>query len=155
MPCAFNTCWKSYDKYYQIKIFIGTVNSLYRSSGKRVLPSSLRIGLFTVVVDDNLDFNGSSLTGTSHWHGSGVSVLQFPTEDNPGTVRLRPPFKNLSDEEKVLDFSILDSYTNVHDCNLSVKTAPYPKENVEILLNFYDDLKDYLKKTNCWRNQMA
>ena len=123
-----------------------SVESLYRLSGRRVLPSILRIGVFTVVIDDNLDANGSSLTGTSHFHGSSVSILQFPTTDKPGIVRVRPSFSDLSAEDQVLDLTTLDSYTKVPESKLSIKNAPYPEEKTEIPQKLYDDLEDCLSK---------
>ena len=93
--------------------------------------------MLTVVIDDNLGSNGSSFAGYSHFH---VSILQFPTGDKPGVIR--PAFNNLPPEERVLDFTILDSYTEVLDCILYIKIAPHSEEIIKLLKQFYDDLED-------------
>ena len=43
--------------------------------------------MFTVGAIDNLDYNPSSTTSQSSFHGTGISLFQFPTKDNPGTDR--------------------------------------------------------------------
>ncbi|KAJ7386171.1 hypothetical protein OS493_010564 [Desmophyllum pertusum] len=53
-----------------------------------VAPACLRKGVFTIGALDNLDHNPSSTTATS-FHGTGISVFQLPTENNPGEER--PP----------------------------------------------------------------
>lgn len=54
-----------------------------------VVPSILKKGIFTAAALDNLDHNPSSNTSTSSFHGTGISLFQFPTEDVPGEPR--PP----------------------------------------------------------------
>ena len=44
-----------------------------------VSPACLRKGLFTVGSLDNLDHNPSSTTSQSSFHGTGISLFQFPT----------------------------------------------------------------------------
>ena len=57
--------------------------------------------------DGNLDANRSS------FHGSSASIVQFPTADKSGIVRVRSSFSDLSAEDRVLDLTTLDSYTKV------------------------------------------
>ncbi len=49
-----------------------------------VCPSNLRNGLFTAGAMDNLDHNPSSTTAESSFHGTGISIIQFPTSDFEG-----------------------------------------------------------------------
>lgn len=35
---------------------------------------------------DNIDHNPSSTTAHSSFHGTGISIFQFPTVENPGTA---------------------------------------------------------------------
>ena len=49
-----------------------------------VCPSNLKQHLFTVAALDNLDQNPTSRTATSSFHGTGISIFQFPTHENPG-----------------------------------------------------------------------
>ena len=46
--------------------------------------TKLRRGVFTIFVDENVDKNSSSVTAAGHFHGAGVTVLQFLSEENPG-----------------------------------------------------------------------
>ena len=57
-----------------------------------VSPICLKKQLFTVGAIDNLDYNPSSTTSQSSFHGTGISLIQFPTKDNPGIDR---PLKSL------------------------------------------------------------
>ena len=77
--------------YDRILTFINklseTVKALYNDSGDKVLSSTLRRGIFTVFVDENVDKNSSSDTAAGHFHGTRLTVLQFPSEENPGIQR--------------------------------------------------------------------
>ena len=52
-----------------------------------VCPINLRTGLFTTSALDNIDHNPSSTTATGSLHGTGISLFQHPTPDNPGQER--------------------------------------------------------------------
>ena len=52
-----------------------------------VCPSQLRKNLFTVGALDNIDHNLTSTTAQGSFHGTGISVFQFPTVDNAGICR--------------------------------------------------------------------
>ena len=52
-----------------------------------VCPSQIREGVFTVGALDNIDHNPTSTTAKGSFHGTSISVLQFPTEINPGILR--------------------------------------------------------------------
>lgn len=54
-----------------------------------VCPSN---GLFTAGAMDNLDHNSSSTTAESSFHGTGISIIQFPTSDCEGNCRNIMPF---------------------------------------------------------------
>ena len=53
-----------------------------------VVPACLRKGIFTIGALDNIDHNPSSTTAASSFHGTGISVFQLPTTNNPGEERL-------------------------------------------------------------------
>lgn len=61
----------------------------YRKDGV-VCPNQLRNGLFTVSALDNLDHNPSSTTSQGSFHGTGISIIQQPTTDQPGVIRNHP-----------------------------------------------------------------
>ena len=56
------------------------VKALYNDLGNKVLPSTLRRVIFTIFVNDNVDKNSSSVTAAGHFHGTGVTLLQFPSK---------------------------------------------------------------------------
>ena len=75
-----------------------------------VCPGNLRIGLFTVGVLDNIDHNPSSTSAQGSFHGTGISVFQFPTSTNPGVSR--PPII-VNSETSNAKCSLPHQYTNV------------------------------------------
>ena len=85
--------------YERILTFINkpseTVEAFYNDSRDKVLPSTSNRGIFTIFVDDNFDQNSLSVTAAGHFHGTGVTILQFPSEENPGIQRKRKTFKEL------------------------------------------------------------
>ena len=46
-----------------------------------VTPACLRKGIFSVGALDNIDHNPSSTTSASSFHGTGISIFQFPTKE--------------------------------------------------------------------------
>lgn len=79
----------SYDRVLDLEDRIATsVCEQFEEDGV-VSPACLRKGLFTVGALDNLDHNPTSTISESSFHGTGISLFQFPTKDNPGEER--PP----------------------------------------------------------------
>ena len=79
----------SYDRVLELEDWIASsVCERFEEDGV-VTPACLRKGLFTVGALDNLDHNPSSTTVVDAFHGTGVSLFQFPTKANPGEDR--PP----------------------------------------------------------------
>ena len=76
------------------------------------------------------------------FHGSGVSILQFPTSKNVVQVRVRKPFKDLSEAEINFSTAIVDSFIIVRSAHFSVKKAVCPIQSVNILLAFYQEQED-------------
>ena len=52
-----------------------------------VVPGNLRCGLFTIGAKDNIDKNSSCTVSKFHYHGTSLSLFQFPTYNNPGIER--------------------------------------------------------------------
>ena len=50
-----------------------------------VCPSHLRKGIYTVGAMDSIDHNPSSTTAHSSFHGTGISIFQFPTTEIAGS----------------------------------------------------------------------
>ncbi len=75
-----------------------------------VCPAHLRKGLFTVGALDNIDHNLSSTTSQGSFHGTGISIFQFPTVNNSGSCRdpvVIQPNRNST------GFSLPENYTNI------------------------------------------
>ena len=52
------------------------------------IPNHLKKSVFTVLVKDNIDLNASSNFVSSHYHGTSLSILQFPLEEEQGEACL-------------------------------------------------------------------
>ena len=76
-----------------------------------------------------------------HFHGTSVSMFQFPTADVPGIKRQRPALNELSQEKKGVDFCGLKKYLNVAGYKLSVKGAYYPIQRVNVSEQLLTQLK--------------
>ena len=48
------------------------------------LPSNLKKGCFVILIKDNIDKNASAHLVHSHYHGTSISLLQFPDAGNQG-----------------------------------------------------------------------
>ena len=76
----------SYTKVREIENnFAYAIATNCRENGGLFCPNNLNTGIFTVAALDNLDHNPSSTTATSSFHGTVISLFQFPSEQNPGT----------------------------------------------------------------------
>ena len=75
----------SYKKVLSIEAsFAKAIGDRTRNSADIVCPTNLRQCIFTVAALDNLDHNPTSRTATSSFHGTGISLFQFPTTQKPG-----------------------------------------------------------------------
>ncbi|KAG1695324.1 hypothetical protein GQR58_006635 [Nymphon striatum] len=88
-----------------------------------VCPSQLRKGLFTVGALDNIDYNPSSTTAKDSFHGTGISIFQFPTATNPGKCSYPIVVQSKVSSS---EYSLPESYTTVPavDCKISQLTVP-------------------------------
>ena len=50
-------------------------------------PPKMRSGLFTVAAADNIDYNPSAATVKDSFHGTGISLMQYPSHDFEGNNR--------------------------------------------------------------------
>ena len=71
----------SYDRIMTLEDLLATsLCERFKEDGV-VSPACLRKGLFTVSAIHNLDHNPSSTSSTSTFHGTGISLFQFPTKE--------------------------------------------------------------------------
>ena len=62
--------------------------SQYEQDGVLV-PCVMRKNIFTILAKDNIDLNARSTTAKSHYHGTSLSALQYPTVEHPGEILSR------------------------------------------------------------------
>ena len=77
----------SYDKVLAISTDLGNEVCRRYTDESAVCPSNLRLHLFTTAAVDNIDHNPTSTTAQDSFHGTGISLFQHPTVENPGTTR--------------------------------------------------------------------
>ena len=109
----------SYDRV--IQIMNKTANAVctqYRADNV-VCPVNLHPGLFTVAAADNIDHNLSSSTAQASFHGTAVSVMQFPNSDVSRHIQCQYDMQTASDA--VSDIVLPSSYTEVDPCILPSK----------------------------------
>ena len=80
----------SYERVLQLEDWIAKAICIRFHEDGVVSPVCLHRGLFTVGALDNLDHNPSLTTLQSSFHGTGISMFQFPSPNKPGECR--PPF---------------------------------------------------------------
>ena len=118
-----------------------SVIKLFKDSDGKVLPSNVRLGIFSVVIDDNLDENSQSPTSKHNFHGSSISIIQFPTAEKTGTCRKRVPYQELSEVDRKIDTSVVDKYSTIQPVAFSLKNSHYPIQTVCIPEEFTKKLE--------------
>ena len=113
----------SYERVLELENWIGTsVCERFEEKGV-VIPACLRKGLFTVGALDNLYDNPSSTTVVDAFHGTGISLFQFPTKAAPGEDRFPVTISPLGTKQHSLpDSYAFDSYSRLHSCYPKLRT---------------------------------
>ena len=97
-------CWR-FPPILRMKFVVVTDESA-------VCPSNLRLHLFTTAAVDNIDHNPSSTTVHDSFHGTGISLFQHPSAENPGTARAPIDISHVvSSSKSVCQFP--EAYTEV------------------------------------------
>ena len=96
--------------------------SMHFEKQRIVCPPNLRKGLFTVGALDNLDHNPSSTTSQNSFHGTAISVFQFPSVSNSGIGNGHIFFNPLSTGKSLLP----DNYAHVPVVDCNVRTVNLP-----------------------------
>ena len=108
----------SYDRVDDLMNGLGTaVCSRFQQDGV-VCPLNLNYGLFTVGALDNIDYNPSSTTAQGSFHGTAISLFQFPSS-SVDDAQSRPPITLPQASER--NIHLPESYTTVPA--VSVKTT--------------------------------
>ena len=83
----------SYDRVIQLEKLISHSMCQQFLSDNIVCPSHLRRGISVSGALDNIDHNLSSSTAQSSFHGTGISITQFPKKNMPGECCEVLPFE--------------------------------------------------------------
>ena len=112
-----------------------------------VCPPGLRHHLYTVGALDNIDHNPSSTTAESSFHGTGISLFQFPTQENVGLQRSAISIQDSFGVQHTLP----DIYTNVPAVVCDTKSLTVPERSFD---NMYEStgatLQEAKDKENDW-----
>ena len=135
----FHLC-VSYKRVLSIEAsFARVVGHQARANGDIVCPTNLRHNIFTVAALDNLDHNPSSRTATSSFHGTGISIFQFPSSDQPGVRREPVRFDSAAREVSTSGSILPRSYTYVPPVGRSLITIPSTRQPQSQPVNSFDD----------------
>jgi hypothetical protein len=99
-----------------------------------ICPYTMRRNLFTVGAADNLDHNPSSRTAKDSFHGTAISLIQFPTSDNPGIGRGSVSITPEIMKKKTLA-SLPANYSEVPPTALKTSTPTVPKVDGQVKAN--------------------
>jgi len=98
-----------------------------------VCPPTLKDRLFTVAAADNIDHNLSSSTAHNSFHGTAISIMQFPTES---TLNIHSCFSPTA-SDSVSDISLPASYTEILPCMMPSKIPPIQPSNISLAETAY------------------
>ena len=119
-----------------------------------VCPLTLHKGLFTVDAIDNIDHNpSSSTTAQGSFHGTGISLFQFPTEDSVEDVSQQAAQKVslCSTWTASRDITLPDAYSSVLPVSMKTSEVNVPaidQGGVEALSG--NQLSTAIEKQSCW-----
>ena len=91
-----------------------------------VVPPSLKKGIFTIAAIDNIDHNPTSSTAKGSFHGTGISLFQFPDESAVARPGINIPPTNPSK-------TLLKSYAYV-------PCIAFPTGNIDVPLRILGSL---------------
>ena len=136
----------SYDRIMQIENSLATsICDQYKKDGI-VCPSQLHKGVFTVGAFDNLDHNPTSTTAEGSFHGTGISIFQQPTKNDPGVLREAPRFEQQSRNVKP---QLLESYSIVPAVYLKPSTIAVP-EPIQLMRKFEGNISLAIAEEEGW-----
>ena len=104
----------SYDRL--LSITTDTANSVIKryEAENTVCPAKLKDELFTTAQVDNIDHNTSSTTANNSFHGTAISLVQHPTNQNTGQERAVDTFDDSSHNSSNKLHQLPPFYSQVH-----------------------------------------
>lgn len=134
----------SYDRVMEIEDWLANAIAERHREDGCVSPPCLKKGLFSVGALDNLDHNPSSTTAKTSFHGTGISIFQFESEDNAGEIQ--PPLIVPPPNSQSKDYSLPDSFAIVPPLQLNTTTTSIPEREME-------DISGVLENAKCKEEQ--
>lgn len=149
----------SYDRVLAISTDLGNEVCCRYTDESAVCPSNLRVHLFTTAAVDNIDHNPTSATAHDSFHGTGISLFQHPSAENPGTTRAPIDISHAVSSSKSV-CQLPEAYTKVAPVIAPAKHLQVSATNVNIQpdggvfnRSFKDELKWLENSTNVICNQ--
>ena len=136
----------SYNRVDDLMNGLGTaVCNRFQQDGV-VCPLYLNCGLFTVGALDNIDYNPSSTTAERSFHGTWISLFQFPSSSVDGTQSRLPITLPLGKPDR--NIHLPESYTTVPA--VSVKTTELAVSKTAYTEAFLGNLQQAMAQEDCW-----
>ena len=133
----------SYDRLLSLSTDIAnTVCASYESEGVVCLPK-LKSSLFTTAAVDNIDHNPSSTTAQDSFHGTTISLVQHPTDNESGTEREQPTIQSSAKSSKTVA-ALPSSFTEVAPASLKTDAVSSPQSIA---------VSKHLRSTDCKENK--
>ena len=122
----------SYDRVLGISTQLGNSVCQQYQTENVVCPLKLRKDFFTVAAVDNIDHNPSSTTAKDSFHGTGNSLFQQPTVENPGTDRGLPILNDYTNGMSIAPLP--ESYTTINPVIDIKKDPPLPTTCSQLIM---------------------
>lgn len=123
--------WTSYDRLLSVSSDIANSVIARYEREDVVCPSKLRTGLFTTAAVNNIDHNPGSISSHDSFHGTAISLVQHPTNQNKGERREADSFDpTISASKKITHLPL--SFSNVPPVALSGCELYAPPVNTDM-----------------------
>ncbi len=124
----------SYDRVLSISSALGNSVCKKFEEEQVVCPPKAKENIFTIGCMDNIDHNPSSRTAQNSFHGTAISIIQFPTADQPGQDRGNIVIDlNDEDDSSKTIVPLPQSYSMVPAVALDVTNPKVPAAETPIL----------------------
>ena len=116
----------------------------------------MRMNVVNILVKDNIDLNTRSTDAKSHYHGTSLSGLQYPNQENPGSM-LQRTFEDLPAISKKLK-KLLKEYSEVPELPSNHKSdisAPVCTVNIPSYMETLSSLTELIQFEYEWLNNKS
>ena len=136
----------SYDRVLRLSAQMGNNICEQFNRDHVVCPPSLRGNLFTSAAVDNIDHNPSSTTSKESFHGTGISLFQYPAHSGDGVLR---HVENERCNTSSKSLSILPQfYTEVPVVTSSIKSLLVPPSTIVSLTR--SSFQQHIDQEHLW-----